>query len=702
MIKRLGIICLLVFVIGSVNGQSKQELINYGDAAYKQMQYPLAATYYLKLLGAGNIKSSDLSYPYEIKSVVPPKKEKEEKPTEGTKDSIPDTKENYAIHMLAACYRKIRSYDKAETWYKKAVNTPHSQFKDAKLWYADALMKNGKYGEAKTQLDEFIQEFDDVESPLFDRAQQFSLSCDMADQAKTREDIEVYKPDSLINTGTTSFAANYYGDEATVVFSSARDGGTIDDDSPMPSRYLSDLYMVGKDGRSYMDLRPFGAPVNSGKHEAAGGLSIDRQTFYYTQWNPYNKSECAVYVSKFFNNQWMLPLKLNDYVNVEGYQSKEPSLSLDGTTLYFSSNRPGGEGGFDIWYCEIDEFGNVKPAQNAGPVINTPGDEVSPFYHYLSQTLYFSSDGHQTLGGLDVMRSTYDEDDNTWSKPENLGLPINSSKDETYFVINENQSEGFFTSDKEACSECNDEKYADVAGNCNKVYAFSKKPMHFKIIGTVYNSETEQIITNSLVTFKDIKGGNDPVFLMTDEEGGYMLELQPNQEWFIKAQKKGFFGDAAAISTVGLLESKTFVQDFYLTPIPEGEVAIEGIYYDFDSPKLRPESKKTLDDLIEFLNLNDNITVEIASHTDSRGSDSYNLRLSEGRAQSVVNYLIANGIDKDRLIAKGYGETKPLDDCSKYPECGDTRNEDCDCHQRNRRTAFTTISENELYNLKTE
>ncbi len=217
--------------------------------------------------------------------------------------------------------------------------------------------------------------------------------------------------------------------------------------------------------------------------------------------------------------------------------------------------------------------------------------------------------------------------------------------------------------------------------------------MKFSISGTVFNAETDEIIPNALISFKDIKGDKETIFITTDEQGNYELALQPNWDLFIKAQKAKYFGDASNISTTGLTESKHFLQDFFLTPIPMGELEIPGIEYDFDKATLRPKSKEILDKLIEFLTLNDNIVIEIRAHTDARGNDDYNLRLSQQRAQSVVDYLIKGGITKERLQAVGKGETEPLDDCSKYEDCGITGKDDCDCHQKNRRTAFKTLSE---------
>lgn len=704
MMRRLTAFFILTIIGISGFAQSKKESMELGNASYENRQYSSAIYYYLKVLGSNTLNTGEITYPYEIKSVAIKAKDVESTSKKDSSKTTEDSEESYVINILADCYRLNKNFKKAEIWYAKSLNNKNSNFPYVRFWYADALMKNEKYGDALNQLETFITEFTNTEDPYFVRAQQYIVSCNKAiDAGEPRKDIAVYELDSTFNSGVSNFAINFHGNEKTLVFSSAREGNTSSEEIDYPANYASDLYLVDKENNGFGVPTKFGPPLNSGNNEGCGSMSLDRQTFYFTRWSPFAPNECAIYVSKYFNNQWMQPLKLNNNVNVEGYQSMHPFLSLDGTLLFFSSNRPDGYGGYDIWYCTVDDFGNVGPAKNAGNIVNTAGDEVTPFYQYIGKTLYFSSDGHETMGGLDVMRSTFNDYDSVWTNAENLGEPINSSKDETFYIISEDQSFGFLTSNKAECASCIDEEYKDLTtGYCNKVYTFTKNPMKFAINGTVYNAETNDIIPNALVTFKDIKGVRDPIFLTTDENGYYEKELGYNEEWFIKAQKKGFFGDAASVSTVGLAESKTFIQDFFLSPIPEGEIAIEGIEYDFDKATLRPKSKEVLDNLIEFLKLNDNIIVEIASHTDSRGNDKYNLKLSQERAKSVVNYLIANGIATERMIAKGYGETKPLEDCSKYPECGDTRNDECACHQKNRRTAFTTISEDYKYNLKTE
>jgi outer membrane protein OmpA-like peptidoglycan-associated protein len=216
--------------------------------------------------------------------------------------------------------------------------------------------------------------------------------------------------------------------------------------------------------------------------------------------------------------------------------------------------------------------------------------------------------------------------------------------------------------------------------------------LKFAIKGYVYNVETNEVISNALLTFKDVRGDNEPFYIITDSAGYYESELTLNQELYIKAQKNKFFGDATSISTVGLTDDSLFLHDFYLTPIPAGDITIPGIEYDYNKATLRPESMKILDDLAAFLELNDNLSVEISSHTDARGSDTYNQDLSQRRAKSCVDYLISKGISPDRLVATGYGEAKPLI-AEKEIAAMPTNEEKEAAHQKNRRTAFRPIKE---------
>ncbi|MFB0925664.1 MAG: OmpA family protein, partial [Vicingaceae bacterium] len=343
-----------------------------------------------------------------------------------------------------------------------------------------------------------------------------------------------------------------------------------------------------------------------------------------------------------------------------------------------------GKGCMDLWKIEIDKVGKpIGEAANLGSYINTPSDEISPFFHEQSSILFFSSNGHGGLGGLDIYKSEYDRNNDFYSSSINMGMPINSSKDDAYMIWDDMFKYGYLSSDREPCE----------SGHCYDIYQVENAPIKIMLQGFVFDAETDDAIPNATITFKDIRGSFESFDVKTNDIGFYKTDLHQNAEAFMKAKKKGYFADAASVDSRNITESTTLTQDFFLNMIPKTEIEIPGIEYDFDSPTLRTDSKLILDTLAKFLELNDNISIQIRSHTDSRGDDGYNLRLSDRRAGSVVTYLIAKGIDKKRLESIGMGETEPLDDCSKYDDCGDTGKTDCDCHQKNRRTTFKTTSE---------
>ncbi|MBL7883026.1 MAG: OmpA family protein [Bacteroidia bacterium] len=672
MIKKVLTIVFLFALFNSSFAQTKREWLDYGDVAFKNGDYKTAINFYLKVLDKET--NNDLVRPYATAPYTPTKKAK----ADTTKKTVnTDPREVYVTHQVAESYRLNRDYVNAEVWYKKSKDNNSEEYPYEGLWYGEALMKNQKYPAANLQFDEVMTISEGKDSVVFNQAKLKIAGCYLAiDTANIKKEIFVKELDSLFNAGTASFAVNYYGDPNTIQFTSARESSTVTDPKKQNAKFICDIYTLKKTNDGWTNLKKVEGPVDTDVHEGAGFLTLDRSSFYFTRWSTTNKNECSIYLSKQMNDKWLAAEKLNDNVNLAGYKTMHPTLSPDGSVLYFSSNRPGGYGKMDLWSVDIDEEGRpVGAPKNMGKTFNTSEDEVTPFFHYYTSTLYFSSDGHPGYGGLDVFKSSYNSD-SLWSKPKNLGSPVNSSKDDAYFVLERSQRQGFVTSDRKECVDCS-------GGACYRIYAIDKEPNVYDLRGTVYNAETNEVIPNALLTFKDIRGDKEPFYLISDAEGKYFTMLEEGWELYIKAQKNKFFGDAGNISTFGLTESQHFEKDFFLSPIPTGDIVIPGIEYDYDKATLRPASKKILDDLVEFLNLNNNLSVEISSHTDNRGSDAYNLRLSQDRAKSVVDYLIEKGINKERLVAQGYGETKLL-----VPNAA-TEEE----HQKNRRTAFRPIKE---------
>lgn len=689
--KRIAALLILFAFSSTAFSQSKREWLEYGDAAFKNEDYHTAAAFYLKVIDRKTSSSTDVTFPYETKPYTPPPKKNKDSTLKAiaAKDTTPktgtsDVKVQYVTHQIAESYRLNRNYEDALIWYKKSMDNNPVQYPYEGFWYGDALMKMKKYPAAIMEFEKIMDiSLAKKDSITLKQAQLRIAGCyiaveDAIDKVNTGI-VNVTELDSLFNKGTASFAINYYGDQNTVQFTTAREGNTITDPQKQQAKFICDIYTLQKKDSVWGNLKKIETSVNTDIHEGAGFLTLDRSNYFFTRWSTTNKNECAIYTSKQMNEKWLAAEKLNEYVNVEGYKSMHPALTADANTLYFSSNRPGGYGKMDIWRVSLDDEGKITgPPVNMGPKINTPQDEVTPFYHNFTNTLFFSSDGHPGFGGLDVFKSSLD-DDSLWQNPRNLRLPVNSSKDDAYYILERSQRHGFLTSDRKECKDC-------TGGACYRVYAVDKEPNVYSLSGTVYNAETNEVIANALITFKDIRGDKEEFFIITDGNGNYSTPLNEGMELYIKAQKNKFFGDAGNVSTTGLTESQHFVKDFFLSLIPQGEIVIPGIEYDYDKATLRPASKKILDDLTDFLNLNNNLSIEISSHTDERGSDKYNLRLSQERAKSVVDYLIEKGIAPDRLLAQGYGETRQLVLKAKTEEE----------HQKNRRTAFRPIKEGEI------
>ncbi len=699
--KQLSILIVLLLAVTSVFGQSRREWTEFGDQAFDQGNYKLALACYQHAVKLVPGSDRDLVTPYECRPYTPPKKmvdsvalKNAQNDTSKVKPEMVDgndPKTRWVVHRIAECYRLLHDYDNAELWYAQAIAKPDQRFPDAVYYYGITLQNNAKYPEAIAQYEAY-QQGKDPESLEYRRATRNIGGClNAQDSSRVKTEVIVTKLDSNINAGTATFAAGYYGDPDILLFSCAKPGNASTEERTKQGldQYSMDVFIARKMNGQWATPQPVSTSVgqlNSPENEGSATVSFGREHLFFTRWNE-DATECSIYMCRNVGETWLAPQKLNANVNVPGTKAMMPFLSNDGSTLYFVSDRPGGQGGLDIWKCTLDEEGNPGEAVNMGPAINTPDDEITPFYHFTSSTLFYSSNGLSGYGGFDIVKTSYNADDNTWSSPKNLDAPFNSSRDDAYFTMDRMQQHGYFSSDREKCEVC-----GPGSGYCYKAYSFENEPLKFAIQGHVYNIETNEPIGNALLTFKDVRGDNEPFYIITDSTGYYESELTLNQELYIKAQKNKYFGDATNISTVGLTDDSLFIHDFYLTPIPAGEITIPGIEYDFDKATLRPESQKILDDLAAFLELNDNLSVEIASHTDARGSDTYNQRLSQARAKSCVDYLIGKGIAADRLVATGYGESKPLipeADINKMP----TKDEQEAAHQKNRRTAFRPIKE---------
>ena len=695
----------IVFVLLSfvTFAQSKKLWTEIADDAFAKKDYATAAVNYAKVLDDTTVLRSYV-LPYETQLVNLNSKSLFKVPelrVTKRKDSTNLVKENlinsskydFIMYRLATSYRLNFDYKHAVEQYKKCVE--RKVYPDAPYFYALSLMSLKQYSEALKAFDGYTNPKPDstgtMPKPgtdsLVKQADKKKKSCYFAlDTLSPRKPIKVRMMDSLVfNRGSASFAAMYFENDTRVLFTSARKGGVVTDPEKQNSAYFCDVYTSTIDDTIWQRPVNFGRPVNTSLHEGASFFTKDG-VMLFTRWSDNNKSEAFIYMARSIEGKFYDAMKLGTNVNLPGYKSQQPFVSMDGTKLFFSSNRPGGKGGFDIWMAPIDGNGFIGEAQNLKEPINTPGDEVTPFLHDLSNTLFYASNGMPGLGGLDIFKSSLNVDDSVYMYPINLNAPVNSSKDDAYYVMDRLGEKGFFSSDRQDCP----------SGHCYDIYSFVNAPIYFNLSGIVFDAETNDPIPSALVTVRDVHDGEEPFFLVTDEKGYYSTPLKPNLEYFLKAQKNKYFGQAASIATKGLTDSKDFEQDFFLGKIPEGDIEIEGIEYDFDKATLRPKSMEILDKIVDLLKINDNLSIELSSHTDARGNDAYNMKLSQGRAQSCVDYILSKGIEKKRIMATGYGETKPIIPEAEINKMVPKSEEFETAHQKNRRTAFRVIGETNI------
>jgi outer membrane protein OmpA-like peptidoglycan-associated protein/tetratricopeptide (TPR) repeat protein len=681
---------LLLFLPLLSISQSRKVWLYEADVFYEAEDYYNALLNYEKAL-SDTVGLNELTIPYEVTLAKLSLENQNQKQELDSAKTVP--LRDYIEHQIASCHMETYDYKEAADHFE--VTSSFNSYPEDVYYYGVAQMNLGNYEGAIKQFEAYIGS-DNYSDEYLDKAHTLITGCYYAlEGLQTSKKITVEIADTTVfNKGTASFAPAYFGDEDRLMFTSAREGGVVLDPEKQDSRFLCDLYWTERDADgNWQAAKNFGRPLNSSRHDGSAVFNSlkrneQQSLIYFTKWSDENRKEQSIYRGRMVNMLFFESFKLPESVNVPGYKSINPFVSLDETKLYFSSNRPGGSGGMDLWFIDLDEDGQVVgEAINLGNSINTDLDEVTPFFHEASSTLFFSSNGLNSIGGLDIFKSRYNKENQAFSRPENMGEPINSSMDDSYLVWDGLLQKGFFASDRADCEN----------GHCYNIYEINNAPFVITIEGLVFDIDTDEIIPEATVSIKSVEGKFDEVKIKTDENGFYSTELMVNEEYFLKGSKKGYFADAGIKNTLGIVKTSKLMQDFYLTKIPTGEIEIKGIEYDFDAATLRPQSKIELDKLVKFLELNSNLKIEIRSHTDERGSNNYNQKLSQRRAQSVVDYLVDKGVSIDRLDANGLGEAEPAivqedgEDLELTPEFINSLQEEEkreEYHQRNRRTAF--------------
>ena len=593
---------------------------------------------------------------------------------------------------MGRCYRLLNMSARASAAFQNALRYEYPD-STTHFMLAQALHADGKYAAALRSYDKYL-EFCPDDSLAINCAE----GCRTAQEIRARGSRYVVKQAKLFNSRRADFCPMYLGADCDqIYYTSTTEKATGDKKSEITGMKNADVFFSKKNEKGEWERpEPVEGELNTEFDEGIVAFSPDAQTMYLTKARRELNAPTSVeiYTSTRSDAKWSVPVKFEitaDTLSTFGH----PAVSPDGEYLYFVSDMPGGYGGKDIWRISLKE--RQGSLVNLGPDINTEGNDDFPYVRS-DGSLYFSSDGHPGMGGLDIFRATAvgDPADLRW-KVENMGFPINSAGDDFGITFGKGE-DGFFSSNR-----------GDARGY-DHIYRFEYDPVRITIEGLVMDKD-EEPVKNAIIRIVGNDGSNQKE--VARDDGSFSFALQRGVKYVMLAGAKGYLNQKQEFASDSTMEDANYWVEFILPSISKPSV-VENIFYDYDKADLRPESKTALNELIAVLHDNPNVTIEMASHTDRWGSDAYNINLSERRAKSVVDYLVENGISRDRLQPHGYGKSRPKTVTKRiarlYPQFkeGDILTEEFiktlseedqqAADQINRRTEFSVLSL--TYNMK--
>ncbi len=555
-----------------------------------------------------------------------------------------------AYMMLGELLSKQAKYSEAVISYRNAVKIDSLFFKPVFFSLAMAEMKSGYYANALVHFNVYLAQTGMSEKNMA-VARKNLKNCEFSLNAiKNPVPFNPVSVGSGINTTDDEYWPSITADGQTMMF------------TRQPVRSLAsprenlqeDFYVSYFSDNVWQKAFNAGAPLNTRQNEGAQTLASNGRYMYFTACDRSGgMGSCDIYFSAFNDGKWSEPANLRGPVNTSHWES-QPSISADGKTLYFSSNRPGGFGGKDLWYSTLNERNMWSNPVNMGDKINTDGDEMSPFIHFDGKTLYFSSDGRTGLGGFDIYITRMQED-STWSEPRNLGYPINTYNDEMGLVIESGGENAYFSSIRDKANG-KDIFYFDL------YESIRPSPVSY-LKGKVYDKETGQLLKANYELI-NLSTNKVTVKSTTDGNGNFLVCLPSGYNYGINVSKAGYLFYSENFMFEGTHTAvEPYIKKIRLSPLRVGEtMMLTNVFYEVDSWELKKESMSELNTLADLLAENKELFIEIGGYTDSTGSAAYNLALSEKRAMSVVSYLINKGISSERLRYKGYGNASPIGD----------------------------------------
>lgn len=583
------------------------------------------------------------------------------------------------LFQIGECYRYIEDMKQSENWYKKALKAKYPE-PNAYLNLAEVLQKQGKYDEALTEYNNYLKA-----KPGDAKGTQGAEACKKAQEWEDNPTRWEVSNEALLNSKQYDFSPAFADKKMqSLIFTSTREGSTGSDVDSRSGENFSDCYTTKRDKKGKWSVPSLlNDAVNTPHNEGSVALNRKASMMYFTRCasEKNQKLGCEIWQAKRQGQKWGDAKKIEIALPADSFTVGHPTLSADDLTLLFASDMPGGFGGKDLWYITYDKKGKTWSAPtNCGNVVNTAANEMFPYLHN-DGSLYFSSDGHLGMGGLDIFKAEK-SGDHTWANVENMQYPINSMANDFGIIFEGNKTRGYLTSNRQGGKGGDD------------IWSFYMPPLVFALQGTISDVDSKSPVPNAKVRLEGNDGSSVEVtadatgfFAFAEKDGGKTRYIAQGVEYQMYVSAPDYLNAKGEESTLGLEESTTFVHDFALQSIKKDEIRFPEVLYDLGKWDLRAESKDSLNFLYQTLIDNPTIVIELSAHTDSRGSNSSNDVLSQKRAQSCVDYLVEKGIPAARMQPVGYGEGKLI---FTDPYIGGlaTEEEREAAHQRNRRTVF--------------
>ena len=559
-----------------------------------------------------------------------------------------------AYVLMGEMFYDLRRFEEAATNFRRAVEIDSVFYEMAYYYLGKSEFNSGNYAESLRTFKKFISTGVGSQTVRADAMKTIANSAFAIEAVNNPVSFNPINLGDSINTGLNEYSPSITADGNTLMFTRELDSGA---NEYFTGRRHEDFYLSYRNEKGeWSKAVNAGSPLNTQGNEGAQSIGAGGQYMYFTACErPEGLGRCDIYFSSWDGIRWSEPANIGKPVNTIYWES-QPSISADGKTLFFVSSRPGGYGGTDIWIAKMDEDGKWGEPINAGDVLNTAGDETTPFIHFDGKTLYFASNGRPNMGGFDIYMSRLTAD-GEWDTPVNIGYPINTHNDEMGLVIESNGYRAYYAS-------------TATRGRQKDLFWFElheevrpEKVSYLK--GKVFDYDTRRSI-RARYELTNLSTGEQIASSFTTSAGQFLVCLPSGFNYGLNVSADGYLFYSENFPFEGdYSEYKPLVKDIPLNLIASGEkIVLYNILFNVNSSELLRPSYVELEKLYRMLSDNPGVRVEIGGHTDDTGSDDLNIRLSEARAKSVVKYLVQKGIEASRLSHRGYGKGQPVQDNS--------------------------------------